>query len=180
MVPVCGFIGYSGSGKTTLIEKLLPILKKTFPKIAVIKSTHHHIELDKPGKDSFRYRQSGADSVVLATPGASLYWHKNEKPIEAETLSSIIDSLAPNNLDLILFEGFKTEAYPKIVVYRSDLGEFRSDLLDPYCLAIACDSAANLNNCLENTTISRLNIDEARQIAEFLQSRITNAQNPSV
>lgn len=180
MIPVCGFIGYSGSGKTTLIEKLLPILKKHFAKIAVIKSTHHHIELDQPGKDSFRYRQSGADSVVLAAPNASLHWRKNETPIEAETLSSIIDSLAPEKLDLILFEGFKTEAYPKIVVYRSDLGEFRRSLLDPYCVAIACDNSANLNNSLESSTISRLNLDEPRQIAEFIQSRITNAQSPSV
>jgi len=174
MIPVIGFVGYSGSGKTTLIEKLLPQLKPDFSAIAVIKATHHPIELDQPGKDSYRYRQGGADTVVLASPNATHWWQRRDQ--QSEALPSIIAKLQSQALDLILFEGYNSAPYDKIVVYRSAMGEFRQALIDPHCFAIACDEAANLNNILENTNISRLDIDKPLLIADQIKSRIRHAQ----
>jgi len=173
MQPIVGLVGYSGSGKTSLLEKLIPRLKNHLQKIAVIKASHHAIELDQPGKDSYRYRQSGADCVVLATPNATFSWQRRDP--DADALTSIVSSLQAQNIDLILFEGFKHAAFPKIVIYRSVMGEFDASLVDRHCIAIACDAAANLNYTGENTTISRLNIDDPQQIAEFIYRRIAHA-----
>ena len=78
MIPVIGISGFSGAGKTTLIEKLIPLLKPAFPRIAIIKSTHHTIELDQRGKDSFRYRDAGADTVLLNGPTSLQLWQTRE------------------------------------------------------------------------------------------------------
>jgi len=174
MIPVIGFVGFSGSGKTTLIEKLLPLLKPEFAAIAVIKATHHAIELDQPGKDSYRYRESGADLVVLASANATQLWQRQNQ--QSESLPSIIAKLQNYALDLILFEGYKNAAFDKIVVYRSAMGDFNDSLVDPHCFAIACDEAANLNNILENTNISRLDINKPRLIADTIKSRIRHAK----
>jgi len=174
MIPVIGFIGYSGCGKTTLIEKLLPLLKKNFANIAVIKSTHHEVEIDIPGKDSYRYRQNGAASVILAAPNATLSWRRRQ---HAEDLPSLVAACQPQSVNLILFEGFKSAHYPKIIVYRSIRGQFPSDLLDSSCIAVACDIDSNLNDSLEQTTISRLNIDDPHSIADYINRRIAHAHD---
>jgi len=173
MKPIIGFVGFSGSGKTTLIEKLLPLLISRYANIAVIKSTHHRIDFDQPGKDSYRYRLGGANCVVLATPNATLQWQARDD--RHEDLATTLSSLPIQSIDLIVFEGFKTAAFPKIIVYRSERGEFDTSLLDSHCVAIACDSGANLNCGLENTNIIRLDLNQPQQIAEFIKSRIANA-----
>ena len=55
---VFGFAGYSGSGKTTLIERVLPGLIAHGLRVSVIKHTHHDVDLDRPGKDSYRHRRA--------------------------------------------------------------------------------------------------------------------------
>ena len=64
---VVGFIGYSNTGKTTLIEKLIPIFTSRGLRVAAIKHAHHGFDMDRPGKDSYRYRQAGAGQVLIAT-----------------------------------------------------------------------------------------------------------------
>lgn len=167
---ILGFSGLSGSGKTCLIEKILPLLTPAF-QVAVIKSTHHTIETDKPGKDSYRYRQAGAQTVLLAAPNATMLLQSPPTP-EAEPLSALIERLQSTTLDLILFEGFKHAGYDKIWVYRSELGDFPASLLDAHCIAIACDPEADLKGLEENTNIGRLDINGANQIAEFIRHRI--------
>jgi molybdopterin-guanine dinucleotide biosynthesis protein B len=57
-------IGHSGSGKTTLIEKLVRELTQRGLRVATIKHAHHSVQLDTPGKDSWRYTQAGAAMSV--------------------------------------------------------------------------------------------------------------------
>ena len=59
-IPLLGFAAFSGTGKTTLLEKLIPILVENNLRVALIKHSHHDIEMDKPGKDSYRLRKAGA------------------------------------------------------------------------------------------------------------------------
>ncbi|MDP6463131.1 MAG: molybdopterin-guanine dinucleotide biosynthesis protein B, partial [SAR324 cluster bacterium] len=62
--PVLGLCAYSGTGKTTLLSRLIPILDDRGIKVGVIKHAHHEFEMDREGKDSFRFRQAGAGEVL--------------------------------------------------------------------------------------------------------------------
>ena len=68
MPVILSIVGKSGSGKTTLIEKLLPELKHRGMRIGTIKHSAHEMDMDKPGKDSWRHRQAGADTVMVVSP----------------------------------------------------------------------------------------------------------------
>ena len=110
-----GFIGYSNSGKTTLIEKLIPIFRSRGLAVSAVKNAHHGFDMDRPGKDSFRYRDAGARQVLIAT--ASRWALLSETPHRAATLDELLGELAP--CDLVIVEGFKSEGnIPRIEVRR--------------------------------------------------------------
>jgi len=114
-VKAIGFIGYSNSGKTTLIEKLIPIFRARGLRVSAIKNAHHGFDMDRPGKDSFRYRDAGAEQVLIAT--AARWALLTETPQRSVTLDELMDQLAPS--DLVIVEGFKSEgAIPRIEVRR--------------------------------------------------------------
>ena len=64
---VIGFAGYSGAGKTTLVEALVALMTQRGLKVSVIKHAHHHFDVDREGKDSWRHRKAGAYEVLLAS-----------------------------------------------------------------------------------------------------------------
>lgn len=102
---IVNFVGYSGSGKTTLIEKLIPIFCAQGLRVAAIKNAHHNFDMDKPGKDSYRYRRAGASQVIVRN--AERWAMFSEMPQGAPHLSELIAHLDP--ADLIVVEGFKSE-----------------------------------------------------------------------
>lgn len=108
---VFGIVGYSGSGKTTLIERLLPILKARGVRTSVIKHTHHDFEIDQPGKDSWRLRESGAAEVLLASDlrYALLHENHNEPP---PTLQALLPRL--HDCDLVLVEATSASRSPSL------------------------------------------------------------------
>ena len=111
-----GFIGYSNSGKTTLIEKLIPIFRSDGLAVSALKNAHHGFDMDRPGKDSFRYRDAGAQQVLIAT--GSRWALLSETPQRAATLDELLRELAP--CDLVIVEGFKSEGnIPRIEVRRT-------------------------------------------------------------
>ncbi|HZA96581.1 MAG TPA: molybdopterin-guanine dinucleotide biosynthesis protein B [Burkholderiaceae bacterium] len=111
-----GFIGYSNSGKTTLIEKLIPIFCRRGLAVSAVKNAHHGFDMDRPGKDSFRYRDAGALQVLIAT--GSRWALLTETPQRAATLDELLGGLAP--CDLVIVEGFKSEGnIPRIEVRRT-------------------------------------------------------------
>lgn len=130
--PVLGIAGWSGSGKTTLLEKLLPELAKLGLKVSVIKHTHHLIESEPAGKDSTRFAAAGAGEVLLASPTGFSLQHHGVQPL---SLDKLLARLAP--VDLVLVEGFKAAAIPKIELRRA--ANAKPALDDPYIIAIACD-----------------------------------------
>ncbi len=115
-----GFAGFSGSGKTTLIERLLPLFRADGLRVAVIKQSHHDIEVDKPGKDSWRHRQAGACEVLLTSPNRWMLVHELEDATEP-TLAEHIARLSP--CDLVLVEGFRHGEHPKLEVHRDATGQ---------------------------------------------------------
>ena len=101
---VVGFTGHSGSGKTTLIEKVLEALISRDRKVSAIKSSHHGTDIDVPGKDSYRFRQAGAQEVVLVSDQRWALMRETEEPV---SLKEILLRLSP--VDIVLVEGYKSE-----------------------------------------------------------------------
>lgn len=118
MIPIISVVGLSSTGKTTLLEKLIQELKQRGYRIAAIKHAAQELDMDKPGTDSTRLAQAGADAVwVSSTHG--LYMHRRMKrDLRLEELSYY----AGPGFDLILAEGFKESAGPKIEVHRKVIG----------------------------------------------------------
>ena len=131
--PVISFVAKSGTGKTTLIEKVIPLLKASGYTVGVIKHDAHRFEIDKPGKDSWRMSQAGADAVLISSP-EKVALIENVK--EEKNLDDLIAMLPEVNL--ILTEGFKRNNKPKIEIYRSEIStELISDMNE--LLAVASD-----------------------------------------
>jgi len=135
---IIGLAGWSGSGKTTLVTKLVPVLKARGLSVSTIKHAHHGFDLDRPGKDSFRHREAGATEVIVSS--ASRWAILHELREEAEwNLLDLIGKMSP--VDLVLVEGFKRDAFPKIEIHRAGNGKPLIQPEDPYIIAIAADVA---------------------------------------
>ena len=155
------FIGYSNAGKTTLIERLVPLFNARGLRVAAIKHAHHGFDMDRPGKDSYRYREAGARQVLIAT--AQRWALLTETPRPA-TLEELLAELAP--CDLVLVEGFRSEgAFPRIEVRRTTNTEAPLFPDDPNVIAIAADHPVE-------TRLPVLDLNDAAKIAAFIATRL--------
>ncbi len=117
MIPAIAFVGRSGSGKTTFLEKLIPVLTGRGYRVGAVKHAHHVVEVDRPGKDSFRLREAGASEVVLSARGQLAVIHTVEERVSLEVVLGYF-----KEVDLILVEGFKDAGLPSIEIYRAAAG----------------------------------------------------------
>lgn len=165
-IPILGFAAASGTGKTTLLARLIPLLKQQGLKIGLIKHSHHNFEIDKPGKDSFRLRAAGASPVMLVSSHRCAVITEFEQPIEPR-LAEQLPTFANMELDLILVEGFKAEAFPKIELHRAELNNplFYPD--DVNIVAVATDDG----ELALPTHVAKLDLNNPPMIAEFIQTR---------
>lgn len=133
-IPALSFTAKSGTGKTTYLEKLLPLLKKQGLKIAVLKHDAHGFQMDKPGKDSYRLTQAGADHMILTSRDqtAAIFTHPAENPDLKFLLSKV------RHVDFILTEGYKLEKMPKIELLRKGYNEVLTSNPENL-LAVICD-----------------------------------------
>ncbi|SLM61164.1 MULTISPECIES: molybdopterin-guanine dinucleotide biosynthesis protein MobB [Dickeya] len=137
-IPILAIVAHSGTGKTTLLKQLIPELNKHGIRVGIIKHTHHDMDVDKPGKDSYELRKAGARQTLVAS---NTRWAlMTETPEQQEPnlffLASRMDS---STLDLILVEGFKHESVDKILLYRHNSGNNEVMDIDDCTLAIASD-----------------------------------------
>jgi len=115
-LPALAVVGYANCGKTTLICRLLTLAGAQGWRVAVVKHSHKVIDPESPGKDTWRFRQAGAQSVALAAPGLLQVIHpRGDDP----PLSAVLAAL-PGSLDLILVEGYKHSDLPKLVFITPD------------------------------------------------------------
>ncbi len=168
-LPLLGFAAYSGTGKTTLLSKLIPLLNAKGYRIGVIKHTHHNIDIDKPGKDSFVLRESGADQIVIASRTRTAIIIEHPKEQEEPHLVDALQNLQINSLDIVLVEGFKHADLAKIELHRESLGKPYIYPNDPNIIAIALDHDLEEKGTNSPDT---LNINNPQQIADYIELNI--------
>ncbi|MGO3518680.1 MAG: molybdopterin-guanine dinucleotide biosynthesis protein B [Acetobacter cibinongensis] len=159
--PVFGLVGRSGSGKTHLVARLLPVLKDMGLSVSTIKHTHHHIDIDKPGKDSFIHRQAGAQEVMLATPDRWVLQHS--QVASPPTLPDLLLRMAP--ADVILVEGFHASVPTTLEVYRPEVGKDPLFLTQKTITAIASPDFSSAPPALKH-----FDLNDTRTIAEHIRS----------
>lgn len=158
-IPVIGFAAYSGTGKTTLIEKLIVELKSQGLRLAVIKHDAHDFEIDKEGKDSFRFTQAGADMTLISSTGKTAIIEQRERTFQ-QNLSMIHD------VDLILVEGYKQEDIPKIGIYRKATGNGLPHSIESYLAVVTDDEEISRNR------IPVFGLEDISEIAEFIGNQV--------
>jgi len=156
-----GICGYSGSGKTTLLKKLITILKSYNISLAVIKHSHHDMDIDILGKDSYELRKSGAEQIIVACDNRWALIH--ETPNNSAKLIDLANQF--ETVDLVLVEGFKDDKIVKIVCHRQ--ANNKPLFYDEYTIAVATDSLLGIN-------IKQLDINDVQIIAHFIKDSLTN------
>ena len=158
-----GLAGWSGSGKTTLISNLIPELKKMSISVSTLKHAHEGFDIDKPGKDSYVHRESGAREVLISSNKRFALMHEYHK--DEISLNSLIKKLSP--VDLILVEGWKKENIKKVEIYRKELNKPLLCTKDKNIIAVATnDKSIKIRNMII------LDLNNYEKIAEFIYGLI--------
>lgn len=164
--PVLGFAGFSGSGKTTLLEQLIPHLKAAGLRVGVLKHSHHTIDPDKPGKDSYRLRYAGSEQLLLATSHRHvLFFEYGDDDNREPDLKECLLQLDHSRLDLVLVEGFRDETLAKIEVHRPAYGKPLLCRHDSNIIALATDQPPT-SLCSPLPTM--LDLNQPQEVASFV------------
>lgn len=155
---VIGFAGWSGSGKTTLVAQVIGLLEARGLVVSLIKHAHHEFEIDYPGKDSFRHRRAGCREVLVTSANRWAVIHELRGRQEL-TLDEALAQLSP--CDLVLVEGFKHAAIPKIEIYRAEIGKPQLFPEDRHIIAVACDGKLD-------TALPQLDLNAPSAVADFI------------
>jgi molybdopterin-guanine dinucleotide biosynthesis protein B len=135
---IIGLAGWSGAGKTTLVAHVLPALARRGLRVSTVKHAHHAFEIDQPGKDSFIHRKAGAFEVLVASSER----YAIMRDLRGEPEPSLAEHLARlTPVDLVIVEGFKRDAIPKIEIFREANGKPLLHPQDPAIVALASDLA---------------------------------------
>lgn len=164
--PVIAFAAWSGTGKTTLVEKLIVRLKAQGLRLAVVKHDAHEFEIDKEGKDSWRFAQSGADMTLISSATKTAVVEYRPRSFQ-DTLSFIHD------VDLILVEGYKQEDVPRIGIARKATGKGLTAPADTFVAIVTDDEA--LAQC---APVPCFSLDDIEGLAAFLL-QFTSPDNPA-
>ncbi|HGS4828870.1 TPA: bifunctional molybdopterin-guanine dinucleotide biosynthesis adaptor protein MobB/molybdopterin molybdotransferase MoeA [Vibrio cholerae] len=158
-LPLLGFAAYSGTGKTTLLEALLPKLTAAGLRIGLLKHAHHDFDVDKPGKDSYRLRKAGASQMLIASRNRHALM--TETPDAEAAFDYLLTRFDAEKLDMILVEGCKNIAFPKMELHRAEVGKPWLYPHDENIIAIAADETVE-------TALPQMHINDLDAIADFV------------
>jgi molybdopterin-guanine dinucleotide biosynthesis protein B len=164
---IIGLAGWSGSGKTTLLTKLIPRLTARGKRVSTLKHAHHAFDIDRPGKDSFQHRSAGATEVLVVSGTRWALMHELRGAPEPD-LPELLSKLS--EVDLVLIEGFKREAFPKLEIHRIENGKPLLHPEDPWIVAIACDTA------LPQTKLPVVDLNDIDAIADLLLAKAVSVR----
>lgn len=163
MQRVFGIVGRSGSGKTTLIESMIPWFKAQGLEVAVIKHSHHSLQFEPPQKDSSRFRSAGAREVIVASPYHYALFHNLDEQPEP-MLVDLVQRL--QGADVILVEGYRQAAIPRLEVYRPSRGIDPVYTITEQVLAIVSDEDVS------HIPLPSLDLNQPATVAAFILDKI--------
>ncbi|WP_039977296.1 bifunctional molybdopterin-guanine dinucleotide biosynthesis adaptor protein MobB/molybdopterin molybdotransferase MoeA [Vibrio jasicida] len=169
-IPILGFAAYSGTGKTTLLEALLPKLTEAGLRIGMLKHAHHNFDVDQPGKDSHRLRKAGASQMLISS--RNRFALMTETPESESEFDYLLTRFDENKLDVVLVEGCKNIAFPKIELHREEVGKSWLHPNDDNIIAIASDSGEL------DSELPQMNINDLEAIAQFVIQYVQEAKAP--
>ena len=153
-----GVTGWKNAGKTGLVVRLVAHFTARGLRVATVKHAHHAFDVDHPGKDSFRHREAGAAEVLLVS-GARIAHMQELRGAPEPPLAELLERLS--GADLVLVEGFKRDAHPKIEAFRAATGTPLIAPTDPTIRAVAADSLVDLDRPV-------FDLDDTGAIAGFI------------
>jgi molybdopterin-guanine dinucleotide biosynthesis protein MobB len=151
----------SNSGKTTLIEKVVPLLKERGLQVAVVKHASKGFDIDRRGKDSWRFREAGADAVLLVGPDSMALQKRRAGEADAAEIARLV-----GDADIVIQEGFKQAGGARIEVFRSGVsGDEPLCMRDHSFLALVSDRRFECG-------IPWIDLDDARGVADFIIAKL--------
>jgi molybdopterin molybdotransferase len=168
--PIVSIVGRSESGKTLLMEQLIVEFKRRGYKIAALKHSHcGAIEVDQPGKDTWKFAQAGSDAVCISSPRKLAFIKMSDHDL---LIDEVLPIIGPE-FDLVLVEGFKKSKLPKIEVHREELG---NDLLcsPEEVSAIVTDGSLN-TSLADGYRVPILSWADTAAIADFIEKNFVRA-----
>lgn len=171
---VVSIVSKKNSGKTTLLEKLIPELRRRGYRVGTIKHDAHGFDIDHEGKDSWRHKQAGAQTVVISSPRKLAL----VKEMERETGIDEIVAQFFADMDIVITEGYKQGGKPQIEIFRRAAHETPLHTKDKRgtLVAVVSDTAVDLG-------VPRLDINAIAAVADFIEDRFlkptrADSQNP--
>jgi molybdopterin-guanine dinucleotide biosynthesis protein B len=160
---IFGLVGRSGAGKTTLIEKLVAALRRRGLTVSTLKHAHHGFDMDRPGKDTWRHREAGAEEVMVVSGDRWALLHEIRDEPEP-LLEDLVGLMKP--VDLVLIEGFHTHGHPTLEVHRPEAGHALMWRDGSDIVAVAS------NEPLSGVGVPVLDLDDVEAIADFVERRM--------
>ncbi|WP_420013202.1 molybdopterin-guanine dinucleotide biosynthesis protein B [Tateyamaria sp.] len=157
-----GIVGWKNAGKTGLMERLVTEITGRGISVSTVKHAHHRFDVDHPGKDSYRHRVAGTTEVLLASRNRFALMHELREEDEP-SLAQLLTKLAP--VDLVLIEGYKRDAHPKVEAHRAVTGNPLIAPDDPTVRAVASDTALTLDRTV-------FDLDDTTAIADFILAEV--------
>lgn len=156
---VFGVVGWKNSGKTTLVARLVTELKARGYSVSTMKNAHHAFDLDQPGRDTYKHREAGAQEVVISSGKRWAIMHELQSD-ENYTLGDLLAKMQP--VDIVLVEGFKSDAHPKIETHRAQSEMPLVSIENKTIIAVASDCDVDTNG------LPCLDLNDAIAIADFV------------
>lgn len=159
---IISVVGRKNSGKTTLIERMIPVLRARGLRVAVIKHDAHDFSIDHEGKDTWRFRQAGAEEVIIASSSQMAHMRRLESPVEVGDILGRLGSV-----DLAILEGYKRLKFPKMIVLRdaAELVEMGLDR-EPTVVGYVLRRTPNANP--PDSAVPRFWADEIDRVTAFI------------
>ncbi|WP_171122651.1 MULTISPECIES: molybdopterin-guanine dinucleotide biosynthesis protein B [unclassified Ruegeria] len=159
---VYGVTGWKNAGKTGLMERLVAEISGRGFSVSTVKHAHHSVDVDQKGTDSYRHRTAGANEVLLAS-GQRIAIMQELRGAPEPSLKSLLARLTP--VDLVLIEGFKREAHPKIEAFRAEPGNSLLAEENDTIRAVASDTLMDLN-------VPVFDLNDTKAIADFILQEV--------
>jgi molybdopterin-guanine dinucleotide biosynthesis protein MobB len=159
---IYGVVGWKNAGKTGLMERLVTEITGRGISVSTVKHAHHSFDVDHAGKDSHRHRVAGATEVLLSSRNRVALMHEL-RDAEEPTLEALLARLSP--VDLVLIEGYKRDAHPKVEAHRTETGNPLIAPGDDTIRAVASDVPLDLDRLV-------FDLNDTVAIADFILAEV--------